>query len=158
MCVVHISLKVPTTQGLPRSTQIDAVLILYAATLPETVGMLCCIALVVVAVQQHQRQLVGDLAVGCMYQCHSTFLVQRRLATECPTVVIPSVVQTHVQEVVTLGGIGAIECILLGLQWSVVVGIDRIGIDVQRTLFPPDARTQVSLLGVVFLLQLGVRW
>ena len=50
MCIVDIALKEECPGGLPSGAQIDAVLILYAATLSETIGMLGRITLVVVAV------------------------------------------------------------------------------------------------------------
>ena len=61
--IVQITLQEPGTDGLPFGTEIDAVLVLHTAALTETACMQGGIALVVIAVEQHQRQGLGSSPV-----------------------------------------------------------------------------------------------
>ena len=64
---------------------------------------------------------------------------------------VPAVVKTGIEKVVALWCITAVKRVLLGLKQTVVVGIDGIGIDMQRTVSPTDAGAEIGLVGIVFL-------
>ena len=76
--------------------------------------MLGSIAFVIVAVKQHQRELVGESAAGGVEQGNGSALVDGCLATEGPAWVVPAVVQTGIEEVAALRMVGAVERSLLG--------------------------------------------
>ena len=76
-----------------------------------------------------------------MNSCQGTLFIDSCLTTERPATVVPSIVQTGIQEIVTLSGIGAVEGVLQGFQRTVVVRIDGIGMKMQRALLPTNAGT-----------------
>ena len=63
MGIIGISLYEPRLGGLPVDTQVDAMLVLYAASLAETVGVKGCVSFVEITVNGCQPELrIYDIA------------------------------------------------------------------------------------------------
>ena len=75
--------------------------VLYTATLAETTGMQCCVAFVVIAVQQHQRQGFRRSPVQGIDSSNGTLFVDSRLTGYPPSVVVIAIVQTDIGKVGT---------------------------------------------------------
>ena len=66
MGIVGIPLQHELARWCPSGSQIEAVFILGGTSLAETSGMAGCIAFVIVAVKQHQAELISSPEAGSM--------------------------------------------------------------------------------------------
>ena len=136
--IVGIALDYDATGRTPRDAAIESVFILDGRSFAETARMEGCIAAVIIAVQDHETQLVSCAIAQHMKGCQSTIGIDGGLTGKRQAGIGIAIVGAGIEEGSALKGIAAVRGILLqGAEGAIEMGIDSINI--QEGL--PFART-----------------
>ena len=158
MGIVGIALNEPCLGGLPVDTQIDTMLVLYAAAFAETIGVERRVALVEITMNGGQPDLRSHNIAQRVDGRDGFIAVESGLSGKAHASVVVAIVEAEISEVAAFGGIETIgEVLTLGCQLAVHMGVQPIGIDVERAFPPSQAKAQVGFVGVVLLVHLAGR-